>query len=49
MLIKNDKDEFAADPWDRFDRAMGRVRDALAVVGILAVIAALGFSWEKFV
>lgn len=49
MLIKNDENEFETDPWDRFDRVMGRVRDALAFVGILTVIAVLGFFWEKLV
>lgn len=47
MLIKNE-DEFEKDPWDRFDSFMGRVRDGLAAVGVLTLIAVAGFAWERF-
>lgn len=31
------------EPWDTFDKLFGRFRDALAGVGVVALIAAIGY------
>jgi len=30
-------------PWDAFDTILGRVRDGLAAIGVLALIMAIGY------